>query len=62
MRVLTNILLGFDYAQSSKFNLPNATPMVIDLDESLKGVRWKLLGDPTVIALKMSKLENELKH
>lgn len=62
VRVLTNILLGFDYTQSSKFNVPNATPLVIDLDESLKGVRWKLLGDPSVIASKMKKIEDELKH
>lgn len=61
VRVLTNILLGFDHQQASEFSVPNATPLVIELDEKLKPQSWTILGDPSKIAGNMKWIENELK-
>ena len=44
-RVITNILMNFNKKQSSTFNIPNATPLVVDLSNNLKVEKWKILGD-----------------
>ena len=60
-RVFTNIFLNFDTKQSSKFNIPNATPLLLQLDQDLVVKNWRLLGEPAKIEALMKKVENELK-
>jgi len=55
-RAFTNILLNFSLKQSSKFNLPNATPLLFELDKQLKVEKWRILGDEGNIEEKMKKI------
>jgi bisphosphoglycerate-dependent phosphoglycerate mutase len=56
VRVLTNIILKFDYSESSSFNLPNGIPLIIDLDSSLNATNWQILADGNEIEKKMKKI------
>ena len=55
-RVFTNILFNFNFRQSSSFNIPNATPLVIELGDDLKTESWKILGDQSKIDKMMKKI------
>ena len=57
-RVFTNILFNLTHKESSKFNIPNATPLVVEFDDNLKMKSWRILGDSDKIEKLMKKIEN----
>jgi bisphosphoglycerate-dependent phosphoglycerate mutase len=62
IRAWTNILMKVHEGESRKFNVPNATPLVLHLNRNDLSVEsWNLLGDTQKIKEKMLKLDKELK-
>jgi 2,3-bisphosphoglycerate-dependent phosphoglycerate mutase len=58
IRAWTNILMKLGEDESRKFNVPNAIPLVLDLNrQNLSVEGWRLLGDADNIREKMVKLE-----
>ena len=63
IRAWTNILLNAQEGESRKFNVPNAIPLLINLNrEDLSVESWRLLGDAAAIGAKLKKLADELKR